>query len=132
LTRKIGASGAFRAIKQLFTKPATTKYPYVKPQLCESYRGEPIFDYDKCIGCSLCERNCPSKAIEMVDAGGKKRPQFRLDKCIFCNNCIEVCPKDAVKPSTIFEYATLNKDDLTKKPPAVKQEDKVNQLCRSR
>jgi formate hydrogenlyase subunit 6/NADH:ubiquinone oxidoreductase subunit I len=132
MTGKKGASGAFRAIKHLFTKPATTKYPYVKPQLGESYRGEPIFDYDKCIGCSLCERNCPSKAIDMVEVDGKKRPQFRLDKCIFCNNCIDVCPKDAIKKSTTFEYATLNKEDLTKKPPAAKNEEKVNQLCRIR
>ncbi len=120
--KKNGGNGAIKAIKTLFKKPATTKYPYVKPELNENYRGEPIFDYNLCIGCSLCARNCPSKAIEMIEADKKKRPQFRLDKCIFCNNCVDVCPTKAVKRSSIFEYATLDKSELTKKPPETKKE----------
>ncbi len=124
MNKKPKNSGAFkRTIKQLFTKPATTKYPFVKPVMGENYRGEPIFDYDLCIGCSLCSRNCPAKAIEMVDVEGKKRPQFRLDKCIFCGTCVDVCPKKAVSLSNNFEYATLDKSELTKKPRAATKKE---------
>ncbi len=117
MTKKTGVPKTFkRALSEIFTKPATAEYPAVKPQLPENYRGEPIFDCNLCIGCGLCSRNCPAKAIEMVDVDGKKRPQYRLDKCIFCNQCVEVCPKKAIQHSNVFECATLDKSDLTIKP----------------
>lgn len=125
MNKRFETSGAITAIKHIFSKPVTTRYPDVKPQISENYRGEPIFDYNLCIGCSLCSRNCPSNAIEMVDVEGKKRPQYRLDKCIFCNTCVEVCPKKAIQRSNIFEYATLDKSELTKKPQAPKKEQQV-------
>ncbi|XHH09423.1 MAG: 4Fe-4S binding protein [Candidatus Bathyarchaeia archaeon] len=121
---RLSDTGALKAIKHIFKKPATTKYPFVKPELCENYRGEPLFDYELCIGCSLCAKNCPSKAIDMIEVDGKKRPQYRMDKCIFCNTCVDVCPKKAVKRSALFEHATLDKSKLTKKPPSVKKEVK--------
>jgi formate hydrogenlyase subunit 6/NADH:ubiquinone oxidoreductase subunit I len=125
LNKKIENSGPYKTIKQLFTKPATTQYPFVKKEMGENYRGEPVWDFNLCIGCSLCARNCPSKAIDMVDFEGKKRPQFRLDKCIFCETCVEVCPKKAIKKSTKFEYATLDKSELTKKPKAADKKEQV-------
>jgi formate hydrogenlyase subunit 6/NADH:ubiquinone oxidoreductase subunit I len=104
------------AVSQFYTKPTTQQYPFVKPQLPESFRGQPLFDAGLCIGCGLCSRECPSKAIEMVDFEGKKRPQHRLDKCIFCYLCAEICPKKAVMHSTNFELATMDKSTLTIKP----------------
>ena len=105
-----------RTVRHIFTKPATTKYPFVKPQLAEDFRGQQVFDINLCVSCGLCSRDCPAKAIEMVEVEGKKRPQFNLDKCIFCYQCAESCPRNAIKSSVIYELATTDKSSLVIKP----------------
>jgi len=50
-------------------------------------------DVDKCKGCTLCAKNCPSDAI----IGNVKTPHFIIDdKCIGCGTCVDVCRFDAV------------------------------------
>jgi len=46
----------------------------------------------RCIGCGICMRSCPPKAITMVE----KRPKFDLDVCIRCFCCHELCPEKAL------------------------------------
>ncbi len=105
-----------KAVSNIFNKPATNEYPFVKPKVPDDFRGQPIFDTNLCIGCGLCSRNCPAKAIEMVDVNGKKYPQFDLGKCIFCYKCAEDCPKKAIQNSTNFELASTDKSSLIMKP----------------
>ena len=48
---------------------------------------------DKCIGCTLCARNCPVKAI----TGELKKPHtIDNEKCIGCGKCKSVCKVGAV------------------------------------
>ena len=107
---------AKNAVQQIFKKPATAKYPFVKPQLSDNFRGQPVFDFDLCVGCGLCSRDCPAKAIEMVSVDGKRRPQFNLSKCVFCYQCADTCPKKAIKNSCVYELATTDKSTLIQKP----------------
>ncbi|MGC8998395.1 MAG: 4Fe-4S binding protein [Candidatus Bathyarchaeia archaeon] len=100
----------------LFKKPATRKYPEERPRVPEGFRGRQVFDISLCISCGLCARDCPAKAIEMVEVNGKLRPLFHLDRCIFCYQCAESCPRNAIKSSEIFELAAINKSDLVVKP----------------
>ena len=50
-------------------------------------------DKDKCIGCTLCGRNCPVDAII-----GKVKEKHIIDdeKCIKCGKCITSCKFDAI------------------------------------
>ena len=50
-------------------------------------------DVDKCSGCTVCAKKCPTGAI----IGSRKTPHFIVeDKCIGCGTCAEVCKFDAV------------------------------------
>ena len=105
-----------RVFSSAFKKPATGKYPFVKCVPAEGFRGKQVFDITLCVSCGLCSRDCPAKAIEMVEVEGKKRPLFYLDRCIFCYQCAESCPRNAIKSTDIFELATTDKSSLVVKP----------------
>ncbi|MFA6785593.1 MAG: NADH-ubiquinone oxidoreductase-F iron-sulfur binding region domain-containing protein [Bacteroidales bacterium] len=63
--------------------------------VCTNLR-EYSIDVDKCTGCTICAKKCPTHAI----IGGRKQPHFIIsDKCISCGICLEVCNFDAVKVS---------------------------------
>jgi len=110
----------------IFKKPFTREYPAVKVEVPEGYRGRHTFDPEKCISCGLCERDCPSKAIELVEVSGKRMPTFYLDRCIFCYQCVESCPREAIKLSTNFEMATTDKKDLLITPEEFISQKKFN------
>ena len=50
-------------------------------------------DVDKCTGCTICAKKCPTDAI----IGTRKAPHFIVDdKCISCGTCDDVCKFDAI------------------------------------
>jgi NADH:ubiquinone oxidoreductase subunit F (NADH-binding) len=63
-----------------------------QPGVCTELRTFKI-DVDKCTGCTLCVRKCPTGAI----IGSKKTPHFIIeDKCIGCGSCEAACKFDAI------------------------------------
>jgi formate hydrogenlyase subunit 6/NADH:ubiquinone oxidoreductase subunit I len=115
---------AREAFSHLFKKAATQQYPFVKACVAEGFRGRQIYDIDLCISCGLCSRDCPAKAIQMVEVDGKKRPLFLLDRCIFCYQCAESCPRNAIKSSEFFEMAGFDRNALVLKPQSRQSEVK--------
>jgi formate hydrogenlyase subunit 6/NADH:ubiquinone oxidoreductase subunit I len=133
-----------RAFSHIFTKPATTKYPFVKPILPPDSRGKVIYEITDCniidfgsgkefrldvkpiVGsnCHVCQRDCPTKAIEIVEVGGRKRVQIDLNRCIFCHQCVESCPRKAIKSSEFYELATTDKCASVMKPNLNCKEEK--------
>ena len=130
-----------RAVSHLFTKPATTKYPFVKPMIPADSRGKIVYEIKDCnvidfgpgrdftldvasimgSSCRVCERDCPAKAIEIVEVEGRKRPQIDINKCIFCYQCVDSCPRQAIKASDLYELATTDKCALVMKPVNAKE-----------
>ncbi len=102
-----------QAIKSLFKKPITEKYPFEKPKLIDRFRGRIKFDASLCIGCKLCVRDCPTDAITITKVGEKKYTcVIDLRKCIYCAQCVDTCPKDALTASVDFELAHTDPDKL--------------------
>ncbi|NLB42955.1 MAG: 4Fe-4S binding protein, partial [Clostridiales bacterium] len=61
----------------------------------------PVFHYEGCIGCRDCEKNCPPKAITMVEG----KPVVDMKECIRCYCCQELCPQETIeiKRSWLFQ-----------------------------
>ncbi len=76
---------------------------YLEPLVKKILAERPVFDKEKCIGCSACVRICPAKALVLGD-GGKGKHQILIDDsaCITCYCCHEICPVGAVSIRKIF------------------------------
>jgi formate hydrogenlyase subunit 6/NADH:ubiquinone oxidoreductase subunit I len=78
-------------LKNLFTRPATERYPYVAKEYLTGARGKVDIEIEKCIFCGICQRKCPTAAIAVT----KDPKVWTIDRlrCVSCNACVEVCPK---------------------------------------
>lgn len=63
----------------------------------EGFRGEPVVNSTKCIGCAACVNTCPTSAIEISDTDTERTITFTHKDCISCATCEEICPSEAVE-----------------------------------
>ena len=45
-----------------------------------------------CIGCHLCEKNCPKDAVHVID----NVAYIDQEKCVGCGICAQKCPKKII------------------------------------
>ncbi len=100
-------------VESFFKKSATQMYPEEKIAPPERYRGELYFSPTACTGCSLCVKDCPSKAIELtiLDRTAKRYVmKYHRDRCVYCGQCAVNCKFKCIELShEDWEHAVLEK-----------------------
>lgn len=103
-------------LKNLFHKPVTKNYPAEPINYPERSRGHIENDFDQCILCGLCMRNCPTGTIKVSKPEGTWSIN-RFD-CIQCGYCTLKCPKKCL--SIVPGYQTPGREKVNEvltKPP---------------
>jgi NAD(P)H-quinone oxidoreductase subunit I len=117
-----------KAFTQMFKKPWTNKFPAkytpsnttrfleqvqagkvkINPpvETPPGFRGKIQYDKEKCTGCQLCIKVCPSEAIEFKPED--KKIKIYLARCTFCSQCNDICPFNCLSMSNEFLLADSN------------------------
>jgi len=104
----------FKAIRYLFKKPVTLRYPFELKEPALRYRGFHLNDWEKCTGCGNCADVCPNEAIAMVEI-----PEIKVKSGE--KNERDICPPGSLRLSRDyfhihFKTSTFNllaKDEKT-------------------
>jgi len=104
------------ALKNLFEKPWTVRWPEERRDYGPAPRGFIVNDKSKCISCQLCEAVCPAKAIKFhLEEDGKRYPGIDWGRCILCDYCVDACPTGSLQHTAHIEI-TWDSLDTYKKP----------------
>lgn len=71
-----------------------------------SYTDKVKINPDKCVGCGICAKDCPTQNIKIVDGKAVANNQ-----CTMCYRCVSYCPKQAITllGKTLHQQAGIEK-----------------------
>ena len=121
----------FKALRYLFEKPVTLRYPFERKEPAPRYRGFHLNDWDKCTGCGNCADICPNEAIKMIEVPGaeqkpgekNERPQLDYGRCCFCGLCVDICPPGSLRLSRDYFHIHFDTDTFVFVPKDEKTDD---------
>lgn len=98
---------------QFFARAPVTEP--MEPRLAsKNYRGFHLNDWEKCIGCSTCQKVCDNAAITMVKVPGLQedpvqgirnlRPAIDYGRCCWCGLCVDICPTGSISLSREYVH----------------------------
>lgn len=96
--------GLLKAVMSRALKPFTKSEKM--PLAPEGFRGKIVYEPEKCIGCGLCVRFCPSTTIKMKP---NRKILLNLTECCYCGTCEEVCPTKCIRLTREYNLVTTNK-----------------------
>ena len=104
-------------LESIFRRPATVRYPFERKSTPSRLRGKLVWDPTRCTGCTLCAKDCPSNAIELIVIDKAKKQfvmRYHMDRCTFCAQCVQNCRFKCMGLSNEdWEMAALNKEPFT-------------------
>jgi len=105
---KVKRNNLFFAILDAVTnRPDTVAYPFGELNLPETFRGAIVIEAEKCTGCGLCVRDCPTGALVLEK---ESRDEFKLihypARCAYCSQCENSCRRGAIRHSNALVGAT--------------------------
>jgi ferredoxin len=77
-------------------------------------------DRDKCTGCGICTRVCPTLSIKVVE----KLANVDASTCAGCGACLDRCPFDAVR------FVDLEKPKVLLVDPEKVDKQKIVEICK--
>jgi formate hydrogenlyase subunit 6/NADH:ubiquinone oxidoreductase subunit I len=100
-------------LRSFVQSPITEKYPFVKKPAPDRLRGKLTWNPEKCSGCCLCSKDCPSNAIELITIDKKAKRfvmRYHEDRCTYCVQCVQNCRFECLgMSSSDWEMAALTK-----------------------
>jgi len=139
MDKKTSILSPLKALKYLFKKPKTLRYPFELKEPAKRYRGLHLNDWDKCTGCGNCADICPNEAIvmkeipeiEAKDGERNERPEIDYGRCCFCGLCVDICPTASLRLSRDYlhihfdpkTFRLLAKDEKTDKEHFLPEEE---------
>ncbi|MDR3703361.1 MAG: NADH-quinone oxidoreductase subunit NuoB [Candidatus Sulfopaludibacter sp.] len=103
----------FKILKKSFdTGLVTIGYPDAAPEIPESFRGAPRFDFAHWRDARPAAAACPTAAISVRDAGDTREVRVDYGLCIFCGECSEADRGGSVEITGEFDLAMRDRREL--------------------